>query len=65
MDDFSITAQYRYCLSRQIGEALRINYTKDNILNSKLEYMSNSVSRLTIDEDVWERKVRSRKEEED
>ena len=47
--NFSITAQYRDCLSRQIGEALRINYTKDNILNSKSEYMSmsNTVSRLT------------------
>ena len=63
--NFSITAQYRDCLSRQIGEALRINYTKDNILNSKSEYMSNTVSRLTIEEDAWERKQRSRKEEED
>jgi hypothetical protein len=63
--NFSITAQYRDCLSRQIGEALRINYMKDNIWNSKTEYMSNSVNRLTIEGDAWERKERSRQEEEE
>jgi hypothetical protein len=62
--DFSITSRYKDCLSRQIGEALRINYTKDIILNSKGEYLSNSISRLSIEEDAWERKERSRVEEE-
>ena len=62
--DFSITAKYRDCLSRQIGEALRIHYSKDVILNSKSEYMSNTISRLTIEKDAWERKERSRLEEE-
>ena len=61
---FSVKAQYRDCLSRQIGEALRINFTKDTILNSKNEYLSNTVSRLTIEEDAWERRERSRQEEE-
>ena len=62
--EFSITARYKDCLSRQIGEALRISYSKDIILNSKGEYMNNTVSRLTIEEDAWERKERSRLEEE-
>ena len=62
--EFSITARYRDCLSRQIGEALRINFTKDVILNSKGEYRSNTISRLTIEEDAWKRRKRSRLEEE-
>ena len=62
--EFSITARYRDCLSRQIGEALRISFSKDVILNSKGEYMSNTVSRLTIEEDAWERRERSRLEDE-
>ena len=63
--EFGITAQYRDCLSRQIGEALRIHFSADNILNSKGEYMSNSVRRLTIEEDAWQRKERSRREQEE
>ena len=59
------TARYRDCLSRQIGEALRINYSKDNILNSKSEYLQNKISRLTIEEDAWERRERSRLEVEE
>ena len=44
--DFSITSRYKDCLSRQIAEALQINYTRDIILNSKGEYLSNTISRL-------------------
>ena len=62
---FSITARYRDCLTRQIGEALRINNSKDNILNSKSEYQNNTISRLTIEESAWERRERSRVEEEE
>jgi hypothetical protein len=61
---FRTTTLYRDCLSRQIGEALRILYSKDRILNSKSEYLQNNISRLTIEEDAWERKERSRQEEE-
>ena len=50
--EFGVTAMYRDCLSRQIGEALRIHNTTDIILNSKSEYMANSVRRLTVEEDV-------------
>ena len=62
--DFKITSMYKDCLSRQIGEALKINFSKDNILNSKGEYLSNCISRLTVEEDAWERRERSRQEEE-
>ena len=62
--DFGITSRYKDCLSRQIGEALRFNYSKDVILNSKGEYLSNTISRLFIEEDAWERRERSRVEEE-
>ena len=62
---FSITGRYRDCLSRQVAEALRIHYSKDNILNSKSEYRSNTVSRLSIEEDAWERRERTRLEEEE
>ena len=57
--EFSITARYHDCLSKQIGEALRINFSKDNILNSKSEYLQNKISRITIEEDVWERREKS------
>ena len=62
--EFSITSSFRDCLSRQIGEALQISYSKDTLLNSKAEYMANSLSRLTMKEDPWELKERTRKEEE-
>ena len=61
----SITGRYRDCLSRQVGEALRIHYSQDNILNSKSEYRSNNITRLAIEEDAWERRERSRLEEEE
>ena len=62
--EFSVTGRFKDCLSRQIGEALRINYSKDVLLNSKGEYLCNTISRLTIEEGAWERKERSRLEEE-
>ena len=36
---FTITARYKNCLSGQIREALRINYSTDIILNSKSGYI--------------------------
>jgi hypothetical protein len=61
---FKIVQQYRYCLSRQIGEAMRIFYSKDILLNSKNEYLQNCINRITINEESWERKTRERREEE-
>jgi hypothetical protein len=60
---FKITGMFRDCLSRQIGEALKIHYSRDRILNSKNEYMGNCISRLTVEEDAWERRDRCRQEE--
>ena len=48
-----------------MGESLRIHYSQDNILNSKSEYRSNTITRLAIEEDAWERRERSRLEEEE
>ena len=62
--EFSISARFRDCLSRQIGEALSISNSKDILLNSKAEYMANSLSRVTLKEDPWEQRERTRKEEE-
>ena len=62
---FSIVQKYKDCLSRQIGEAIKIYHTRDTILNSKCEYLSNCISRLTVLEDDWEKKQRERNEEEE
>ena len=62
--EFSIEARFKDCLSRQIGEALKMNFSKDVLLNSKGEYLSNTVSRLTIQKDAGERRERSRLEDE-
>ena len=62
---FRIVQQYKDSLSRQVGEALHIFYSKDKLLNSKNEYVQNCISRITISEETWERKERERREEED
>ena len=62
---FRKISSYKDCLSRQIAEAILIHYSKDNLLNSKNEYNSNCLARVTVEENVYERKRRERKEEED
>ena len=62
--EVSVTGMFIDCLSRQISEALRINLSKEVLLNSKGEYGNNSVGRLTVQEDAWDRKERDRLEEE-
>ena len=52
-------------MSRQISEAILIHYSKDKLINSKNEYNSNCLARVTVEESVYERKKRERKEEED
>ena len=54
---------FKDCLSRQIGEALRIHFSPDIILNSKSEYLDSCITRLTIEESQWERKEREKNEE--
>ena len=44
---------------------MRIFCSKDQLLNSKGEYVQNSLSRITVNEESWERKERERKEEEE
>ena len=56
---------YADCLSRQVGEALKIFYSKDRLLNSKSEYVQNCLARITVNEANWERKERERREEEE
>ena len=53
---FKVTQQFKDCMSRQVAEAIRIQHTKDNILNSKCEYLQNCITRLTVNEESWERK---------
>ena len=62
---FKIKGTYRDCLSRQLGVAMRIFYSRDMLLNSKGEYLSNCVTRLTITETDWESNERLRMEEEE
>jgi hypothetical protein len=61
---FKATSMFKDCLSRQIGEALRIHHSKDTLLNSKSEYLTNCITRITVEEDAWERRENSRREEE-
>ena len=48
-----------------MGEAIYILLSKDTILNSKNEYIQNCISRITVQEDMLERKARLAKEEEE
>ena len=60
---FTITTKYRDALSRQVGEAMRIMMSSDDLLNSKSEYVRNCLTRITITEKDWEKKERERREE--
>ena len=62
---FKITGMFKDALSRQVREAMSIYYCKDDILNSKSEYINNCISRVTIPESDWEKKEKLRKEDED
>ena len=52
---FSLLGSYTDCLSRQVAEALRIQNSKDSLLNSKSEYASNCLARVCVDMDRYER----------
>ena len=62
---FRILKVHKDCLSRQLGEAVTIWLSKDSLLNSKNEYLSNCITRITVNEEVAERKVREAREEEE
>ena len=67
MPPMSIRIQETYsdCLSRQLGEALKIHFSNDTLLNGRNEYLSNCVTRLTTSESLAERRDRDRREEEE
>jgi hypothetical protein len=48
------------CLSRQVAEV--INYTADQILNSKNEYMANCLTRICVEEERLDKQKRERDE---
>ena len=60
---FTILKTFKDCLSWQVAEALKIQYSKDFFLNSKNEYNSNHISRVVVEEDAFLKKKRARQEE--
>ena len=48
-----------------MGEAIHILLSNDQLLNSKNEYIQNCIARVTVQEDLYERKARMLKEEEE
>jgi hypothetical protein len=61
---FKITGQFKDCLSRQVSEAIKILYSKDTLLNSKSEYLANNISRITIEDNIFEKKKKEKIEAE-
>jgi hypothetical protein len=62
---FTVQKGFKDALSRQLGEAIAIHKSKDSLLNSKNEYVTNCISRITVQEGAIERKIRDRREEEE
>ena len=60
-----ILRRYKDCLSRQVGVAIHILLSRDTLVNSKNEYIQNCIARITVQEDLLERKMRLAKEEEE
>ena len=61
---FHITGQFKYCISRQVTEAIQIMHSKDDLLNSKSEYSFNTISRITLEENELDTKKRAKLDEE-
>ena len=59
----SVLKTFRDCLSRQVSESIKIHYSRDKLLNSKNEYNANCLTRVVVEEEVYERKKRERREE--
>ena len=59
----TILKSFKDCLSRQVAEAIKIHYSKNFILKSKIEYNSNHLSRVVVEEDAFLKKKRARQEE--
>ena len=53
------------CLSRKVGEAMRIYFSKDQLLISKNEYLQNCITRVVVQEETWQTRLRERREEDE
>ena len=58
---FKVLRTFQDCLSRQLSEVVNIWQSKDSLLNSKNDYLTNCISRITVEEDTLERKQRKKK----
>ena len=56
---------FKDCLTRQLTEAIAISLSNDSLLNGKCDYLTNCISRVTVDEDAYEKKKREIREEAD
>ena len=56
---------FKDCLTRQLSEAVMISLSGDALLNGKCDYLANCISRVTVNEDNYERKKREFREEMD
>ena len=54
---------FKDCLTRQLSEAVMISLSGDALLNGKCDYLANCISRVTVNEDNYERKKREFREE--
>ena len=60
---YKLKRTFKDCLSRQVHEAVAIFLADEPLLNGKNEYMSNCISRVTVNEDNFEKKKREFREE--
>ena len=60
---YKIIRSFKDCLTRQVHEAIRIYTSEDCLLNGKSEYLNNTISRVTVDEDTYTKKKREFLEE--
>ena len=52
-------------LSRQQGDAIAIYKSKESLLNSKKDYVTNCIARITVQEGAIKREMRYMREEEE
>ena len=60
---FRTIRSFKDCLTRQLSEAVAISLSEDSLLNGKCDYISNCISRVTVNEDEYCKKKREIKEE--
>ena len=51
-------------MSHQVSEAIKILYSKDTLLNFKSEYLATNISRIKIDDSMFEKKKKEKIEAE-